>query len=403
MNDTDALNRMYDDGTTEFLYHSATGRSLMKKKKQLQCYSSYLIKKSRHVPCTVDNSQDEEDTAVTPSAPPRERRKSSRSMLNSGASLESDQSSKKVRNELCTICNKAQRSAQFGERGRHILYRISEIRGSGKISRASRFLSAIHYNKDDVFDRNVFLTSVGDVFAADILYHAECMRTYLSTYDRKVNTVNQNSNREDSEILESTNEIVNSILESLDLAQKCYTVTDITEAINRNPSLSYNNRATRHALICLYGDSIGFSYPKDKSKPAIVYSRHVEVPQIIEGTLRHDAIEQCAHELNIEIENLDFKLSSTLSLSSDLSMSLEDFLANPPEKLMRFFERVFYCTLPIKSEAFYHHFAYFVQYIYFNKTKKPTPFHTGITEFIHSLTKSRHDRYAQQAGDLREL
>ena len=42
---------------------------------------------------------------------------------------------------------------------------------------------------DDVQTRCVFLSSVWDVFAEDINYHANCLRNYVNKYDLKVNAL----------------------------------------------------------------------------------------------------------------------------------------------------------------------------------------------------------------------
>ena len=48
------------------------------------------------------------------------------------------------------------------------MLRINEAR------RARLFLSAIKFNKDEVFTQCILLGSSGDIFAADIVYHKNC-------------------------------------------------------------------------------------------------------------------------------------------------------------------------------------------------------------------------------------
>ena len=67
----------------------------------------------------------------------------------------------------CIICD------QMKFRRDTKILRTSEGRG------ASLFLSAIKFNKDEVFTRFILLRSLGDIFAIDIMYHKNCLSTYL--------------------------------------------------------------------------------------------------------------------------------------------------------------------------------------------------------------------------------
>ena len=61
--------------------------------------------------------------------------------------------------------------------------RISEAR------RASLFLSAIIFNKDEIFNRYLLLGSPGDIFAADIMCHKNCLSNYLRKFEREVEMI----------------------------------------------------------------------------------------------------------------------------------------------------------------------------------------------------------------------
>ena len=72
----------------------------------------------------------------------------------------------------CIICD--QRSYKGDEKK----LRISVMK------RAKQFLSTTKFFKDDVYTRTIFLNNVGDVFAADILYHRNCLSNYMLKFQR---------------------------------------------------------------------------------------------------------------------------------------------------------------------------------------------------------------------------
>ena len=53
------------------------------------------------------------------------------------------------------------------------------------MKRAKQFLSTTKFFKDDIYTRTIFLNNVGDVFAADILYHRNCLRNYILKFQRE--------------------------------------------------------------------------------------------------------------------------------------------------------------------------------------------------------------------------
>ena len=67
-----------------------------------------------------------------------------------------------VKESPCIVCN------QMKSKGIVKRFRICEAR------RARLFLSAIKFNKDDVYTRCSLLQNIGDVYAANIMYHKKC-------------------------------------------------------------------------------------------------------------------------------------------------------------------------------------------------------------------------------------
>ena len=67
------------------------------------------------------------------------------------------------RDKPCIVCN------QMKSKGETKRYRICESR------RASRFLAAIKFNKDIVYTRCSYMETITRVFAADVMYHDNCL------------------------------------------------------------------------------------------------------------------------------------------------------------------------------------------------------------------------------------
>ena len=74
--------------------------------------------------------------------------------------------------KVCIICNQAK------SKGDIELWRICEI------NRAATFLAAFQFNQDDVYTWCIFHRNVGDIFAAEILYHNNCMANYVLKFKR---------------------------------------------------------------------------------------------------------------------------------------------------------------------------------------------------------------------------
>ena len=80
--------------------------------------------------------------------------------------------------KVCIICD--QKKCKGDEKK----FRISEA------NQAKKFLSAINFFKDDVHRRSILLETVGDVFAADIMYHRNCMRKLHNQVPKRLATDN---------------------------------------------------------------------------------------------------------------------------------------------------------------------------------------------------------------------
>lgn len=77
----------------------------------------------------------------------------------------------------CIVCN------HIKSKGDNRRFRICEV------TRAHLFLSAIKFNKDDVYTRCILFENFGDVYAADVMYHKNCLSNYLRKFEREIDNI----------------------------------------------------------------------------------------------------------------------------------------------------------------------------------------------------------------------
>ena len=97
--------------------------------------------------------------------------------------------------------------------------------------RARLFLSTIKYNKDDVYTRCSLLQNIGDVFAADVMYHKKCLSNYLRRFEREIEEI---LNPPLSELEKGDiNLLFKEFVETIDVQNKAYTLSDCREQFER--------------------------------------------------------------------------------------------------------------------------------------------------------------------------
>ena len=116
------------------------------------------------------------------------------------------------------ICN------QMKYRGDTKILRISEVR------RASLFLSAIKFNKDEVFTQCILLGSSGDIFVADVMYHKNCLSNYLRKFEREVEMI-MNPLLDNAENVEITN-IFREFVRTTNIKSHVYCFSDCRDSFN---------------------------------------------------------------------------------------------------------------------------------------------------------------------------
>ena len=96
-------------------------------------------------------------------------------------------------------------------------YRICEA------ERANMFLDAIRFNLDDVFSRASIYANKEQLFAADILYHKNCMNRYMLRYKRDLNDATEdNISKKHHSLLQEKFVLT---IEELNLKNEGYSVT----------------------------------------------------------------------------------------------------------------------------------------------------------------------------------
>ena len=124
----------------------------------------------------------------------------------------------KEQKNLCIICD------QVKCKGDKKLMRICETK------RAKLFIRAVKFNKDNVYSRCSIYETPGDIFAADIIYHRNCMSQYILTFQRDIEDV---MNYSDIDINSNMTQLVfEEMLSTLCLKQHAYSLSECREILN---------------------------------------------------------------------------------------------------------------------------------------------------------------------------
>ena len=118
-----------------------------------------------------------------------------------------------------------------------IIYSQMKSRGDTKIlkireaRRASLFLSAIKFNKDEVFTRCILRGSPGNIFAVDIMYHKNCLLNYLRKFKREVEMI-MNPPLDSVENIEITN-IFHKFVKTINIKNHAYFLSACRDSFNK--------------------------------------------------------------------------------------------------------------------------------------------------------------------------
>ena len=356
----DASSKLNDgllDGLTE-------GQRKDIKYHRTNCYSPYILRGSRVSNDVVSTPQDNEETSTTAcleidvSEQPRATR---------SASLASPVE-KDLTQKPCEICH------QMKYKGDTSRFRVSEHQ------RATRFLAALKFNKDDVHRRLIFCESVGDIFAADVMYHKNCMSGYLLSFERDFHRIQEISEELDKESDDVLKEAVDKLCSTLELTTKGYALSDCRDSINKSlekadKKLTISNRRLKEYLIKKYG---------------VFFSTDIDQDEMVKKIRSNYTISKCAKMLGMESRKYEFLLDSTYCDANDISLSHTKFTAERPP-LWNKFTHSFFSKSQLSSDKQRASDTVFqILHKAINNNQKRTPLSVGLAETISDLTRSKH-------------
>ena len=131
--------------------------------------------------------------------------------------------SKRIKSEektpFCVVCN------QVKCKGDKNLFGIETDK------RAKKLLAACKFFKD-VFTRCSLMGKPGDVFAADVLYHRNCLNSYILKFKRELETLIAVMEDDDT-VNESSMVIIDDALGNLKLENTAYSLSSVRNHINQ--------------------------------------------------------------------------------------------------------------------------------------------------------------------------
>ena len=229
------------------------------------CYTNY-IRKSKRVTVPVASSSELQVCA--------------QSSHELDESDETDLSSPRTkRSRICRVEGVVVKKCIICNFGQHltctVVYRICTP------SRAREFMNAYLLFGDAVFTRCSTYSSEGDIFAADIYYHSNCMSNYLKKYRKCVDTVLNQVECENAHIIRSKEHAsaFDHLLASLDLTNNCYSLSYCREIMNdfykaNNIAAVVYNRTVKALLIDKFNfdsDMLCFTYPTSKGSSQMFF------------------------------------------------------------------------------------------------------------------------------------
>ena len=142
-------------------------------------------------------------------------------------------------------------------------------------------------------------------------------------------------------------------------------------------------------LIDHYGDTICFTYPKDRRKSQMFYSVDIKCADVAESIRSTDVIKVCAEQLQEECKKYDFQLDETYNLAEDCDISYDTFTRNRPQGWVKFFDALFPYRIhsyPIqrKCDTIFQIFHYIM-----HNGKSHNPFHVSLAELLHDNSRAK--------------
>ena len=148
-------------------------------------------------------------------------------------------------------------------------------------------------------------------------------------------------------------------------------------------------RRLKNMLIDHYGDTICFSYPRDRTKSQMFYSTNITREEVAERLRSTDTIKVCADQLCDDLKRYEFELEETYNLAEDCHLSYLKFVMNRPQSWVKFFNTLFpYRTqsYPIqrKCDTIFQIFHYVM-----HQGQKHNPIHVSVAQLLHNDSRAK--------------
>ena len=156
---------------------------------------------------------------------------------NKEAAVTNDAEAEEDKNDEALLRKKRRRTEEQGKTGKScVICDKMKIKGDTKkhriceSKRAKQLLSAMKFFKDDTYRRCIVLETPGDVFAADILYHSNCLSNYLLKFKREVELIIDG--KDDLDIDEKTDAVFKEVLQVFDLQHQANHLSSVRDLLN---------------------------------------------------------------------------------------------------------------------------------------------------------------------------
>ena len=264
--------------------------------------------------------------------------------------------------------------------------------------RAWKFLAATNFHKDATYRQTILCKEPKHVFAADVMYHGNCMNKYIQKALRQLERVSRYNTEADNAFDATEKEIVSQVFEKLcsklDLDSRGYEVSDCCAQVNKSLSTfknveCINNRQLKNLLIEKYGNQIGFTYPRKRNDSQMFYSLNIKSKDLAEQLQSNDFAEEFAKLFRKELIGFDFGLEDSYCDGDDLKLSHSLFKMTSFPTWERFCSILLQGNIsPGRERICDMLFQMMFKMVHCNL--KRTPIGVSVAQSVNDLSRSKH-------------
>ena len=142
-------------------------------------------------------------------------------------------------------------------------------------------------------------------------------------------------------------------------------------------------------LIDHFGDTLCFTYPKDRQKSQMFYSTHIKCTDGAKRLSSTDTIKVCVERLHHKCYKFEFHLKGTHNPAEDCNISYETYTTSRPQSWERFFNILFlHRTKSVNIQCKYDTIFQIIHYVVHN-WKKHNLFLVGLAELFHDDSRTK--------------